>query len=699
MARRIVESDTLAESIFREQNVESLEERIQLIRILSRSSTLPKIENILIRSMMSRPNGFFILPGHSINIGSQLLTNPIATLLCLRYGIEWQIWYHRMSPEKFDVRICDMAACRVTARFYDLIPQKDKEAIDHISGDIAEIILRFKSAENEEIPVLDQKAFDILGELHNQTYEDMTIDPGYLEVLKELAHPTESMFMLGGDLRLNVDPVQLLNKYGCRPFPRPEALTFASSTATSVSNVAFSRTEVKRQFLIESALEKGLDKTMVKFAARLRKKLKDALTLPDDSTIILAASGTDISLQLAGICQSIFPRKIIHILVASDETGSGVPLALSGRHFSDRTALNFNVRKGEPIAGFQPAEVVSISLRDDQGKLKPTNEVDGEVESAISRALDQGNQPVLHIMDQSKLGYSAPSPSFLYQLEDKYGDSVLKMVDNSQLRMDQEDIRSYIERNYLMTITGSKYFTGPPFSGALIIPRKYTLQWAAVNNTLPEGLEQYNCKNESPPSWELGRNLPERLNLGLYMRWYSALVEIERYYATPISLRYLGIEMFCNHVSIVIDQAPFLVPLEENMTPPPSDGHHLLKNRRTIFPFYVKKKDKILDQKEVTRLYKLLNEDLTDHPKFAQYELDRIASQPCHIGQPVNIMDQNGHPSGVVRISLGARVISESWKDQDVSIYFQKIEEQMNQVDIIVRKIEFLLSQELQSFV
>lgn len=693
MARRIVESDTLAESLFQEQNAESLEERIQLIRILSRSSTLPKIENILIRSMMSKPDGFFIHPGHSINIGVNLLSNPVAALLCLRYGIEWQIWYHRMPADQFDVRICDIAACRVTARFYELIPQEDKEAIDQISADIAEIILRYKTTGLGIVPIPAPEEFEILGELHNQTYENQPIDPRYIDVIRELANPTEALFMRGGDLRLNVDPVKLLNKYGCRPFPRPEALTFASSTATSVSNVAFSRTEIKRQFLIESALEQGLDKTMVKFAAHLKKKIKSALTLPDDSTIILAPSGTDISLILSGICQSIFPRKICHILVAADETGSGVPLALNGRHFSDRTALNFLVQKGEPIAGFQPADLIPISLRDDLGRLKPANEVDAEVENAILNALERGEQPVLHIMDQSKLGYSSPSPQLLTHLEAEFGDRVLKMVDNSQLRMDQEDIRSYIRRNYLMTITGSKYFTGPPFSGALIIPRKFSLQWAAVNNTLPEGLEQYNCKNECPPSWELGSNLPERLNLGLYMRWYSAVVEIQRYFATPISLRYLGTEMFCNHVAKVIDQAPFLIPLEEKVEAPPVNGHHLLKNRRTIFPFFVKKGSHVLDYEEVTKLYKLLNEDLTDHPDFADYELDRIASLPCHIGQPVKIMDKQGHPGGVLRISLGARVISESWKDQDVSIYFQKIEEQMNQVDIIVRKIEFLLTQ------
>src|SRR5690625_8051338 len=93
-------------------------------------------------------------------------------------------------------------------------------------------------------------------------------------------------------------------------------------------------------------------------------------------------------------------------------------------------------------------------------------------------------------MDQSKLGYTAPSHAGLTALEEIYGDRVLRVVDNSQLRMDQEDIRSYVDRNYLMTITGSKYFTGPPFSGALIIPEKYSAQWLPVEKSLPQRSEE-----------------------------------------------------------------------------------------------------------------------------------------------------------------------------------------------------------------
>ena len=153
MIENKTERDTVVESIFQDHPTETLEERMQLIRILSRSSTLPKIKDILIRSMMTSPDGFFIFPNHSINIGHHLLSNPVAALLCLRYGIEWQIWYRSLPEKRKDIRICDLAACQVAARFYELLPQSDKEVIDHIPTEIAEIILRFQNDENS-IPEL-----------------------------------------------------------------------------------------------------------------------------------------------------------------------------------------------------------------------------------------------------------------------------------------------------------------------------------------------------------------------------------------------------------------------------------------------------------------------------------------------------------------------------------------------------------------
>src|SRR5271167_4230925 len=64
--------------------------------------------------------------------------------------------------------------------------------------------------------------------------------------------PLERLLTSGGDPRLRVDPVHLLNGYGCQPWPRPKAFTFASSTATSISDRGFVAAAQLRQRLFES---------------------------------------------------------------------------------------------------------------------------------------------------------------------------------------------------------------------------------------------------------------------------------------------------------------------------------------------------------------------------------------------------------------------------------------------------------------
>jgi hypothetical protein len=70
--------------------------------------------------------------------------------------------------------------------------------------------------------------------------------------------------MSGGDLRLNIDEIDLLNKYGCRPFPRPDAFTFASSTGTSVS-FAYDKTDKVRSILIRNSLKNGFKMRLLNF--------------------------------------------------------------------------------------------------------------------------------------------------------------------------------------------------------------------------------------------------------------------------------------------------------------------------------------------------------------------------------------------------------------------------------------------------
>ena len=296
-------------------------------------------------------------------------------------------------------------------------------------------------------------------------------------------------------------------------------------------------------------------------------------------------------------------------------------------------------------------------------------------------------------MDQSKLGYQSPSEKMIEKLNSLDNLSMQIIVDGSQLRLDPKDIQNYLNKGYIVTITGSKYFTGPPYSGALILPKSVSKVIRSIKNTLPEGLNQYYNHSDWPTSWFCSNDLSEGYNYGSYMRWNAAIVEMKRYYNTPILYRNMGIEMFCDFVDDSIKDATFLEPLygEETNTNKYNSDEFGIRNIRTIFPFFILNNNEVLSIDNVKNLYTLLNSDLSDQFEDASLEIFRLAAQKCHIGQAVNVKYSNDVESAILRISLGARVISESWVNRDISLFFRNIESQMNEITIIIKKIDLIL--------
>lgn len=663
-------------------------QRIELIRILSRSGTLPKVADLQVQYIHSQPEMFLIEPGKQLRIGIRLLQQPVLALVALRYGIEWQIWYNAIKKIDGDSRVADLAAARVAVRFMELLPDDHRAELQaNFPDDLKDLYNLFK-APNVSLADLENVDITELSKYHKLEAPTQPLNKSWLPIIEQLAVPTEALMMSGGDLRLNIETKNLLNVYGCRPFPRPEAFSFASSTATSVSNIAFDLTQKQREKLIRDSFKNGMAQAYKDQQTDLFERLRHSLHLGKNASLIISPSGTDISLLFAGMCQTLTEKTICHILVASDETGSGVPMALAGRHFADTSALNIPVKKEGLIEGFRDAEVRKIPLRNEAGKLKLRQELDAEVYTALQEALEKGCQPVLHVMDQSKLGYAAPTHDLLEQIRQKFGEKVIVLVDNSQLRMHVSRIEAYLKRGYIITVTGSKFYTGPPFSGALVMPPKFADRVRKCEGNLPLGFNQYYLKSEFVPDTKIGNKLADGYNFGSYLRWFAALVEIERYYRIPVTLRNLGTEIFCEHVAMRIQNSPFLEPLEVQ---PVSADLPLAEEARTIFPFYILRGGRALSQPEADKLYRLLNQDISALlPDAADDEL-RIARQVCHIGQPVKVLYHNQQPSAVVRISLGSRILAESWKDRDVSIFFQRVESQMNQVDIVVSKIGLVL--------
>ncbi|WP_178984637.1 hypothetical protein [Winogradskyella helgolandensis] len=679
----LIEDQYKRTSLFEKENVN------HLVHVLKRFNTVPKLNNINIITSNKEPSIFKIVPNKTIIIGVHYLTNPVLALVYLRYGIEWQLWYKALSNKEEDVALCDIAAFKVTRIFYSLLPKEDKEKLKSLDYFLINLITSDKAVDAKSL--LKYKELQVFHGIENLNPK---VEEAWMPILENLAKPTEYLLMDGGDLRLNIDEVALLNKYGCRPFPRPEAFTFASSTATSVSNFAFDKTDKVRSILIKNSLKHGVKEAITDFSELLKNNLKKIFKLKDESQIIFSPSGTDASLQIAAFTQIITDKDITHVLVASDETGSGVPAALKGCHFENTTALNYPIKKGDRIKGFRDVELIKVLFRDEKGQLKSDSELDTEVFNSIVETKAKGNHVVLHIMDQSKLGYGSPSEKMMQDLDALKDLSIQVIVDAAQMRLDPADIQNYLEKGYIVSITGSKYFTGPPYSGALILPKKVSEVIHSAKNKLPEGLTEYYNYSDWPVSWSCSKNLSEGYNYGAYMRWNAAIAEMDRYFKTPILYRNMGIEMFCNFVEDSVKEAPFLEPLygDEIKTTSSNNEEFGLKNIRTIFPFFIIKDHKVLSVEQVKKLYVLLNSDLSNHFEGSPIEIIRLAAQKCHIGQAVNVKYDNDIQSAILRISLGSRIISESWVKRDISLFFSNIEIQMNQITVIIKKIELLIS-------
>ena len=683
----LVENRYNRDKLFEKDNVN------YLVRILTRFGTIPKINGVDIITNNEQSDIFKIIPGESIIIGSDYLEKPVVALIYIRYGIEWQIWYKASNKDKNSTTLFDIAALRVSLIFFNLLTKKDKTEV--IENDFI-LINALKNGLSTDISSLrsNTKLLKEISLFHGLTSKVNTLNDNWLPVVEYLARPTEDLLMSGGDLRLNIDEDDLLNKYGCRPFPRPAAFTFASSTATSVSNYAFDKAEKARSILINRGLSNTIENATHEYSELLKSNLRNALSIDDDCDIIFSPSGTDSSLQIAAITQIFTTKEITHVLVGSEETGSGVPAALKGLHFEKTTALGIPITKGDRIDGFRNVVVAPIPFRDENGSLKSSSQIDTEVFDAVFEAHKTGRHVVLHAIDQSKLGYQSPSSELIEKINSIENLSLQIIVDGAQLRLDIKDINNYLDKGYILMVTGSKYFTGPPYAGALIVPKQIGDLIESVKAILPKGLTEYFNRYDWPVNWKCSKHLSDGFNYGTYMRWNAAIVEMKRYYETPILYRNLGIEMFCNFVDESIKESPILEQLyeEHSSSLTYSSDEFGLRTIRTIFPFFIKKGDVILDVEDIKKLYMLLNSNISDHFKDDSLEINRLASQKCHIGQAVNVKHKENKKSAILRISLGARVISDSWKDRDVSMFFRNIEEQMSQVATIIRKIELIIN-------
>ncbi|HLI65919.1 MAG TPA: hypothetical protein VKU90_06095 [Caulobacteraceae bacterium] len=440
----------------------------------------------------------------------------------------------------------------------------------------------------------------------------------------------------GGDARVALDAATGRNAYGCAPTPETLAADVGSCTASTISPRGFAAAQALNARLAGAAIAPAA--AYARELERIRRRLLDLCGLGGQGVeVIFAASGTDLHLIAAALAGGSPDRPLVAIGVEPSETGSGVPAALAGKHYSTRTALAETVIPGDPAGA--AGQYVAIAARDADGKVRDAADVEAELDAIVLAAQSGGRRALLTLADVSKTGLIAPGPGVALALARRFPRTLDVMVDACQFRLAPESLSAYLRAGFMVAMTGSKFLTGPTFAGALLAPASVAERLRS--RILPPGLRAYSARADWPAGWVGRAGLPDVANLGLLLRWEAALAELAAFRALPQA----ELEGFMRAFARVIRQRladdPAFAPLATRRLDRSAIGAFTGWDRsQSIFGFLVRRPEgRWLAPAETAAVHRSLLEE-----------------GGIRLGQPVGAGRKDGVPVSALRICNSARL-------------------------------------------
>lgn len=438
---------------------------------------------------------------------------------------------------------------------------------------------------------------------------------------------TTQLLVSGGDVRIALDPLRGVNRYGCAPTADDALLDFGSSTASVISSAAFHCADTLRDRLADELRQCHAPELYRRELARVRTELLDLCELGDlpAPDIVFAASGTDLHRIAARLAQIGTDQPVLAIMVDESETGSGVYSALL---------------QTDPTT-----EIVTVALRHPDGTPRLTTDIDREFALHAKQAALKGRHVLLIQTDVSKSGMIAPSYGCIATLSRTWTTRLNVLIDACQFRISPATLRACLAQGYSVALTGSKFVGGPSFSGALMIPSQ-TADRLRESAAFPVGAEW-------PDTWSTAPTCDTAENFGLLLRWQAALQELRAFRDIPDE----DILNFLNSFAVSIRARLTNDPAFSLVSVPTLDRSALMVKQgwdriQTIFPFRLQRLDantrRALDMEETLAVYRALP---TTRPR-------------CQFGQPVN----HGKGINALRICLSARLIVQATSQGATSV-------------------------------
>jgi hypothetical protein len=197
----------------------------------------------------------------------------------------------------------------------------------------------------------------------------------------------------------------------------------------------------------------------------------------------------------------------------------------------------------------------------------------------------------------------------------------------------------------MVAVTGSKFLTGPTFSGALFIPAEVGER--LEGRLLKPAFGLYSARAEWPAGWVAGAALPQAANFGLLLRWRAAMVELAAFRALPEPAVAAFLGGFADAVESRLAVDPVFAPVATRPLDRRAIGaSHGWDTIPTIFAFRLRaggaREAGLLSGPEVQAVYQ------------------RLRRCGVRLGQPVAC----GGQANALRICASARLVVEALSDQ-----------------------------------
>lgn len=482
----------------------------------------------------------------------------------------------------------------------------------------------------------------------------------------------QALLSSGGDERSTADPSSGRNRYGCLMRPEPEVATWSSCTASPPSERAFEAAHIVHGRVSAQG-------------EKLRAELLDLVGLtPNEIDIVFMPSGTDAEFIPLAFLLGEGSTRIANILVAEGELGSNTSLAASALHCASTSPSSGElIAKGAAVPGFPQGSVTlhPVRIRDERGALRENDVLATEITMLVSAALGRGERVLLHLVESSKTGIQVPSVALVESLVAANPDRVRVVVDAAQGRIGDRELRDYLARGFMVIFSASKFYGGPCFSGAVLIPRR---TWGAPRGPMPAGLQHYLSQCAVPPRWEMVSWIETRTNVGLLLRWTAGLAEMRAYRQVRPLVRRSILVALGAAIADATSRFPSIELLDAPQRAPGHPEDDGLSALQTIFTFKLRSRGHYLGLAEVRRLREHMAEPCVfDSPAERALGVRRFL-----LGQAVELAPS----AAALRVAISAPQVTELARyAHDEAARTRKLREVSNELIALFGKLDLLV--------